>query len=74
MQFDRDEFVFLSRRGSVPRISRAGPHVEPDPDRDRDSGASTRRISRTARERGASARALRASIQTTWALFGQNDR
>ena len=72
MQFDRDEFVFLSRRGSVPRISRAGPYVEPDPDRE--SGAKPRRISRRARQRGGSARALRASIQTTWALFGQDDR
>lgn len=25
MQFNRDEYVFLSRRGSVPRASRAGP-------------------------------------------------
>lgn len=31
MQFNRDEYVFLSRRGSVPRISRAGPDSRPEP-------------------------------------------
>ena len=29
MQFNRDEYVFLSRRGSVPRVSRAGPRSRP---------------------------------------------
>lgn len=71
MQFDRDEFVFLSRRGSVPRISRAGPYVGEEPAREPEPAT---RVSRPVRPRGASARAVRASIQTTWALFGQDDR
>jgi len=31
MQFNRDEYVFLSRRGSVPVANRAGPRSRPEP-------------------------------------------
>ncbi len=77
MQFDRDEFAFLSRGGRVPRSSRAGPsHAGPEyadyghaPARERGSRPS--RFVATVRRRVSSARALRAGVRATWTVFGE---
>lgn len=79
MQFDRDEFAFLSRRGSVPRTSRARPSavdpgrcsVQPGPRERRQSP-----LVKSVRRRVARVRSLRAGVRATWTVFGdgQQDR
>ncbi len=79
MQFDRDEFALLSRRGSVPRTSRARPGpadpgrcpVQPRPRERRQSP-----LVKSVRRHVARARSLRAGVRATWTVFGdgQQDR
>lgn len=79
MQFDRDELALLSRRGRVPRASRARPRpadpgrcpVQPRPRERRES-----RLVKAVRRWVARARSLRAGVRATWTVFGdgQQDR
>jgi hypothetical protein len=87
MQFNRDEYAFLSRRGSVPVATRSRrrpvPESEPYPrpvgaspaesGRDRLSAAASR-AGHAARNGVGSAQAFRAGVRATWTAFGAGGR
>jgi hypothetical protein len=75
MQFKPDECLLLSRRGSVPSPSRAGPALEPE-SRVRARPATVRRTWLRAALRGRvrAAAALRRAVHATWTAFGNGAR
>lgn len=72
MQFRSDEYLLLSRRGSVPSPARAGPRqsepqpVAPPQPRPSRQSAVRRAVSRRVR----AARAVRHGLRATWTAFG----
>jgi hypothetical protein len=75
MQFNPDEYLLLSRRGSVPSSSRAGPAPEPE-SRERATPVTVRRSwLRTAlRGRVRAAASLKTAVRATWTAFGNGAR
>jgi len=72
MQFRSDEYLLLSRRGSVPSPIRAGPRrPEPEPvapARARPSRQAS--VRRAVSSRVRAARAVRRGLRATWTAFG----
>jgi hypothetical protein len=75
MQFKPDEYLLLSRRGSVPSSSRAGPAPEPESTVRGRPATVRRRWLRTAlRGRVSAAATLKAAVRATWTAFGKGAR
>ena len=72
MQFRSDEYLLLSRRGSVPSPTRAGPHrPDPQPTEPPRPRPSRRSAVRWAlRRRIEVARAVRGGLRAAWTAFG----
>lgn len=77
MQFNRDEYLLLSRRGSVPPALRSGPRPRPEwqpetqPSRGRSLEARSRGAVRTKASRPVEGvLALRSGLRATWTAFG----
>jgi len=70
MQFDNAELALLSRRGSVPRPSRARPSETPT----RDHNRVWRRVVSMTRRRAAATRSYRARVVATGGASGEGRR
>lgn len=76
MQFPPDEYLLLSRRGSVPSPTRAGPRP-PDPQPEVPAQRQSPRqsaVRRTVNRRVRAMRALHGGLQSTWTAFGPGGR
>lgn len=75
MRFNPDEYLLLSRRGSVPSSTRAGPAREPEARVRARPVTVRRRWLRTAlRGRVRAAATLKAAVHATWTAFGNGAR
>ncbi|MGH2866559.1 MAG: hypothetical protein ACRDNK_03190 [Solirubrobacteraceae bacterium] len=75
MQFNPDEYLLLSRRGSVPSPKRRGSPPEPELRvRARPATARASRLRTVVRGRVHAAAALRGAVHATWTAFGNSPR
>ena len=75
MQFKPDEYLLLSRRGSVPSPSRAGPPPEPESRvRTRPARVGRGWLRTAVRGRVRAAASLRGAVHAIWTGFGNGAR